>query len=351
MSIRRILVHEAPGETRAAAFDSADHPVRLFIQRWNGAGEPLQPGDIIAARLRQNDPKDGGAFFETASGESVFVRGALPKGLSQGAETRLDIKAAARRGKLARASLSKPSAGPPPGAFERWQASLPGTCPKPVTATGPEDFDTVAAAFDEALLATAPLPRGGLVRLDRTEALIAADVDTAGRAQKGSAAARALSANREAVATIARQIALRDWGGLAVIDCIAPLTAEAKTALRETFLTTFTAISSRKADALKPSRFGLLEAKTEWAAAPIEDRLFDPAGAPTPETELLDLMRQAEREAAANRSAFYRLTLSPHALKAYISRRNECDAILQRAFSGRVTIASGTGEQSIVRRA
>lgn len=351
MSLRRILVHEAPGETRAVALDKADRPVHLFLQRWNGAGEAARPGQCVEARLRQNDPKDGGAFFERETGESLFVRDTLPKGLSEGAVAWLEIRAGARRGKLARASLAKPPENTPPGAFEQWCATLPGDPPVPVTATGPEDFDTVASAFDEALSPTAGLPRGGLVRLDRTEALIAADIDTAGRARKGSAAARALSANREAVAEIARQIALRDWGGLAVIDCIAPLTAEAKTVLRDTFLETFKAISTRKAEALKPSRFGLLEAKTEWGNAPIEDRLFDETGAPTPETELLDLLRQAEREAAANRSAFYRLTLSPHALKAYISRRTECDAILQQAFSGRVTIASGTGEQSVVRRA
>ncbi|MEQ8559233.1 MAG: ribonuclease E/G [Henriciella sp.] len=351
MSIARILLHEAPGETRAAAFDAVGRPVRLFLERWDGRGEPATLGDVVQARLRQNDPKDGGAFFERTNGERIFVRDELPKGLSEGAETSLEIRAEARHGKLARASLSTKAEPAVDSVFERWFDTLPDDVSEPKKATTPEEFDQIDAAFDEALSIHCGLPKGGLVRLERTSALVAADIDTAGRLQKGSAGARALSTNREAVTTIARQLALRDWGGLIVIDCIGPLTAEARTTLRTEFLKTFQSLSSRKPDALKPSRFGLLEAQIAWGACPIGDRLLDEGGQPTPDTELLDLFRQAEREATANRSAFYRLTLSPHALKAYITRRNECDAILQEAFSGRVTIASGTGERSVVRRA
>lgn len=351
MSVSRIVLNDAPGELRAVAFDDDDRPVRLFLQRWKGKGEPVRLGKTVEARLRQNDPKDGGAFFETATGEPVFVRDTLPKGVSLGAQAWLDIRAEARKGKLARGGFSKAPDDESASAFETWLSSLPGALPEPEPAAGPEAFDVIDAAFEEALSPLAGLPRGGLVRLDRTAALIAVDIDTAGRAVRGSAAARALSTNREAVETAARQIALRDWGGLVVIDCVAPLTADARTELREAFLRAFATVSARKAEALKPSRFGLLEAKIAWGACPVEDRLLDEAGRVTPDTELLGLFRQAAREAAADRSAFFRLTLSPHALNAYKARRNECDAILQSAFSGRVTIASGIGEQSVVRRA
>ena len=73
-------------------------------------------------------------------------------------------------------------------------------------------------------------------------------------------------------------------------------------------------------------------------------------GLPTPETELLALFRAAARETTANRTGFYRLTLSANALRAYIARRKQCDAMLQEAFSGRVKIASGKGEKSVVRK-
>ena len=351
MSVARIVLNDAPGELRAVAFDDDDRPVRLFLQRWKGKDEPVRLGNTVEARLRQNDPKDGGAFFETATGERIFVRDTLPKGLSQGAQAWLDIRAEARTGKLARGGLSKVPDRETAGAYDAWLSGLPGTLPQPETAAGPEAFDVIDAAFEEALSPLAGLARGGLVRLDRTAALIAVDIDTAGRAVRGSAAARALSTNREAVEAAARQIALRDWGGLVVIDCVAPLTADARTELREAFINAFSAVSARRIEALKPSRFGLLEAKIAWGACPVEDRLMDESGRATPETELLGLFRQAAREAAADRTAFFRLTLSPHALNAYKTRRNECDAVLQSAFSGRVSIASGTGEQSVVRRA
>ncbi|RIJ16443.1 hypothetical protein D1227_07560 [Henriciella mobilis] len=351
MSISRIVLNEAPGEIRAAAFDEAGQAVRLFLQRWSGDGQPVRAGEIVSARLRQSDAKDGGAFFETASGERIFVRGDVPKGLSEGAETTLEIRAEARHGKLARGAFSKQDPTPAFDAFAAWLDELPGKPPKPETAADAEDLDAIEAAFDEALAPAVGLARGGLIRLDRTAALIAIDIDSAGRNRKGSAAARALSINKEAVETAARQVALRDWGGLLVIDCLAPLTAEARTQLRDAFLAAFQSVSARKVEALNPSRFGLLEAKIAWGASPIEDRLLDETGQKTADTELLDLFRDAARQAAADRTAFFRLTLSPRALKAYNARRNDCDAILNSACSGRVSIASGTGEQSVVRRA
>lgn len=351
MSIARIVLNEAPGEKRAAAFDEAGQPVRLFLERWSGSGQPVRTGEIVSARLRQNDARDGGAFFETAGGERIFVRGDMPKGLSEGAETRLEIRAEARHGKLARGAFSKQEPTPSFDAFAAWLDELPGQPPTPEAAADAEDLDAIEAAFDESLSPAVGLMRGGLIRLERTAALIAIDIDSAGRNRKGSAAARALSINKDAVETAARQIALRDWGGLLVIDCLAPLTAEARTQLRDAFLAAFQSVSARKVEALKPSRFGLLEAKIAWGASPIEDRLLDETGQKTADTELLDLFRDAARQAAADRTAFFRLTLSPRALRAYNARRNDCDAILNSACSGRVSIASGTGEQSVVRRA
>lgn len=351
MSISRIVLNEAPGETRAAAFDEAGQAAGLFLQRWSGDGQPVRAGEIVSARLRQSDAKQGGAFFETAGGERIFVRGDVPKGLSEGAETTLEVRAEARHGKLARAAFTKLEPTHSFDAFAAWLDGLPGQLPKPETAADAADLDAIEAAFDEALSPAVGLARGGLIRLERTAALIAIDIDSAGRNRKGSAAARALSINKEAVEAAARQIALRDWGGLIVIDCLAPLTAEARTQLRDAFLAAFQSVSARKVEALKPSRFGLLEAKIAWGASPVEDRLLDETGQKTADTELLGLFRDAARQAAADRTAFFRLTLSPRALRAYNARRNDCDAILNSACSGRVSIASGTGEQSVVRRA
>lgn len=102
------------------------------------------------------------------------------------------------------------------------------------------------------------LPSGGAVVIDHTEALVAIDVNS-GRATKGSDIEEtALRTNLEAADEVARQLRLRDLGGLIVIDFI---DMENQRNQRE--------VENRLRDALrfdrarvqtgKISRFGLLE--------------------------------------------------------------------------------------------
>ncbi|MCL2658392.1 MAG: Rne/Rng family ribonuclease [Betaproteobacteria bacterium] len=102
------------------------------------------------------------------------------------------------------------------------------------------------------------LPSGGAVVIDHTEALVAVDVNS-GRATKGQDIEEtALKTNLEAADEIARQLRLRDLGGLIVIDFI---DMENPRSQRE--------VENRLRDALhhdrarvqtgKISRFGLLE--------------------------------------------------------------------------------------------
>ena len=65
-----------------------------------------------------------------------------------------------------------------------------------------------------------PLPSGGAIVIDHTEALVAVDVNSA-RATKGAdIETTAFNTNAEAADEIARQLRLRDLGGLIVIDFI-----------------------------------------------------------------------------------------------------------------------------------
>ncbi len=65
-----------------------------------------------------------------------------------------------------------------------------------------------------------PLPSGGEIVIDGTEALTAIDVNTRGSARSGEAEDAAVQTNLEAAAEIGRQMRLRDLGGLLVIDFI-----------------------------------------------------------------------------------------------------------------------------------
>ncbi len=102
------------------------------------------------------------------------------------------------------------------------------------------------------------LPSGGSIVIDPTEALISIDINSA-RATKGSNIEEtALNANLEAADEIARQLRLRDSGGLVVIDFIDMQSSKNQRA-----------VENRLRDALKHdrarvqvgriSRFGLLE--------------------------------------------------------------------------------------------
>lgn len=103
-----------------------------------------------------------------------------------------------------------------------------------------------------------PLPSGGAIVIDHTEALVSIDVNS-GRATRGADIEQtALTTNLEAAEEIARQLRLRDLGGLVVIDFI---DMDSPRNQRE--------VENRLRDALhfdrarvqmgKISRFGLLE--------------------------------------------------------------------------------------------
>ncbi len=65
-----------------------------------------------------------------------------------------------------------------------------------------------------------PLPSGGAIVIDHTEALVSVDVNSARATKGGDIETTAFNTNLEAADEIARQLRLRDLGGLIVIDFI-----------------------------------------------------------------------------------------------------------------------------------
>ena len=65
-----------------------------------------------------------------------------------------------------------------------------------------------------------PLPSGGSIVIDQTEALVAIDVNSGKMASESGIEATAVKTNIEAAAEVGRQLRLRDLGGLVVIDFI-----------------------------------------------------------------------------------------------------------------------------------
>jgi ribonuclease E len=105
---------------------------------------------------------------------------------------------------------------------------------------------------------TVDLPSGGAIVIDHTEALVSIDVNSARSTKGGDIEETALRTNLEAAEEVARQMRLRDLGGLIVIDFI---DMENQKNQRE--------VEAKLAESLRPdrarvqrgklSRFGLLE--------------------------------------------------------------------------------------------
>lgn len=102
------------------------------------------------------------------------------------------------------------------------------------------------------------LPSGGSIVIDQTEALVAIDINSA-RATKGNSIEEtALNTNREAAEEIARQLRLRDIGGLIVIDFI-DMTQSRNQREIENSLREYLRIDRARIQIGRISRFGLLE--------------------------------------------------------------------------------------------
>ena len=114
------------------------------------------------------------------------------------------------------------------------------------------------------------LPSGGAIVIDHTEALVAIDVNSARATRGGDIEETALRTNLEAADEVARQLRLRDLGGLIVIDFI---DMESQRNQRE--------VENRLRDALKfdrarvqigkISRFGLMELSRQRLQPSLEE--------------------------------------------------------------------------------
>jgi ribonuclease E len=105
---------------------------------------------------------------------------------------------------------------------------------------------------------TVPLPSGGAIVIDHTEALVSVDVNSA-RATRGSdIETTAFHTNLEAADEVARQLRLRDLGGLIVIDFIDMENAKNQREV-ETRLKDALHYDRARVQMGKISRFGLME--------------------------------------------------------------------------------------------
>ncbi len=131
--------------------------------------------------------------------------------------------------------------------------------------------DSIDRTFDRSVR----LPSGGEIVIEQTEALVAIDVNT-GRFRKGDSTRETILAmNKEAAAEAARQLRLRDLGGLVMIDFIDMESSQDRRAVEEAFRQA--ARRDRARTTILPiSQLGVMEMTRQRMRQSVKKTLYTP---------------------------------------------------------------------------
>lgn len=289
MSRVEVFLDDTPGETRGmiARGGCFEH---LIIQR-----EDDQPQHRLGARsigrVMRIEPAIKAAFVDLgAEGPSGFLALSGAVRLTEGAKVEVEVTAEARDGKGPALRLIGPASGEPRLVAEGADVSalLSALAPGIAPVTGAAAIQASWAAEEEALSAGAVVDDLGLdLKIERTRALVAADLDWAASGGLGGRSARD-RANARGLAETARLIALKSWGGLVAVDLIGSghdgeaVSAAAKRAF----------VGEPQLVLGPVNRFGVLMLSLPWRRTPVEALLKDSSGADSPRTRAQEAVRR-----------------------------------------------------------
>ena len=188
------------------------------------------------------------------------------------------------------------------------------------------------------------LKGGGSIYLDQTEALVAVDVNSGQSRAHGNAELMAYRTNMEAAPEIARQLRLRDLGGLILCDFIdmrdAKHCREVEKTLREAMKS-----DRARSKALRMSQFGIIEMTRQRLRPSFASSLYQQcprcggAGAvKTPESVTFDPMRALKIVLNHDTVASVRLSLSPQAASYLQNNKRRWLADLEGSSGRSITI-------------
>ena len=197
----------------------------------------------------------------------------------------------------------------------------------------------VESQIETAFQHTVQLPSGGSIVIDPTEALVSIDINSA-RATKGSDIEEtALNTNLEAADEIARQLKIRDMGGLVVIDFIDMVAPKNQRAVENRMKQ---AVESDRARIQigRISRFGLLEMSRQRLRPSLEEvttelcpRCSGQGRIRDTKSLALAILRVMEEEALKEKSAVIRVQV-PLAIGAYLLNEKRRDTVEIEARTG-----------------
>ncbi len=197
----------------------------------------------------------------------------------------------------------------------------------------------IESQIETAFQHTVKLPSGGSIVIDPTEALVSIDINSA-RATKGSDIEEtATSTNLEAADEIARQLRIRDIGGLVVIDFIDMMNQKNQRAVENRVRDALEADRAR-VQVSRISRFGLMEMSRQRLRPSLEEistvlcpRCNGQGRIRDTKPLALAILRVMEEEALKERSAVVRAQV-PLAVGAYLLNEKRSDVAAIESRSG-----------------
>ena len=196
------------------------------------------------------------------------------------------------------------------------------------------DLYGIEEEIEQALARRVPLKSGGYLVLDQTEALTTADVNTGGFVGGRSFDDTIFKTNVEAAHVIARQLRLRNLGGIIIVDFIDMENDSHK----ESVLTEF-----KKALALDRTRvtvngfttLGLVEMTRKRTRESLAHTLCEPCATcqgrgelKTPQTVCYDILRELLREARQFSAKEFRILASQKIIDLFLDEESQSLAML-----------------------
>ncbi len=205
---------------------------------------------------------------------------------------------------------------------------------------------SLESQIEQIFARTVPLPGGGSIVVDSTEALTAIDVNS-GRAGSGSSHEdMALETNLQAAREVARQLRLRDLGGLVVVDFIDLRSMKNRRAVEKTMKDSLK-IDRARSTVGRLSPNGLLEINRQRIQQSLRARAQRPCPTcqgtgrvPSIESVGLNLMRRIEGRAATGRLLKARVEMHPELAEAMQNGRRKELARLEAEYDIEIEIVA-----------
>ena len=188
------------------------------------------------------------------------------------------------------------------------------------------------------------LRSGGSLVIDQTEALVAIDVNSGRFREHSDAETTALKINQEAAREIARQLRLRDLGGVIIIDFIDMREDKNRRAVEKALRDAMKG-DRAKAKVLKISNFGIVEMTRQRMRPSLKDAIYRPCryceGAgriKSEESQALQVIRDLQRAGANDDVLHVQVTVSPTVAHHLANFHRKEVADLEAATGKTVTI-------------